>query len=85
MVKKSIRCWESGTYSIYDVENKLHEAKLLMLDISKAISDLNWRPVLTAQEAIDRTILWYKSYYEGESATKLIKGDIEYYYERRNV
>ena len=55
-----------------------------MLDISKVMNELNWKPILSAEEAIERTINWYKSYYNGVSATYLIKADIEYYNEKRN-
>ena len=83
MVIKSISCWKSGTYSI-EKNDELHEAGLLMLDISKVMNELNWKPILSAEEAIERTINWYKSYYNGVSATYLIKADIEYYNEKRN-
>jgi CDP-glucose 4,6-dehydratase len=84
MVIKSISCWKSGTYTIEINNNNLHEAGLLMLDISKAKDELNWKPILSAEEAIERTINWYKSYYKGVSATYLIKADIEHYNEKRN-
>lgn len=40
-------------------EYKIQEANLLQLDISKAINKLNWRPVLTFDEAIKMTTDWY--------------------------
>jgi CDP-glucose 4,6-dehydratase len=83
MVIKSISCWKSGTYSI-EKNDELHEAGLLMLDISKVMNELNWKPILSAEEAIERTINWYKSYYKGVSATYLLKADIEYYNKKRN-
>lgn len=45
-------------------KSPLHEAGLLMLSIEKAKNILGWTPTLTAQEAIDRTIEWYKHFYE---------------------
>lgn len=44
----------------------LHEANLLMLDIAKAAQVLGWTPTYTAQEAIAKTIAWYKHFYQGE-------------------
>jgi CDP-glucose 4,6-dehydratase len=38
-----------------------HEAGLLYLDSSKARSRLNWRPVWTLEEAIERTASWYQA------------------------
>ena len=84
MVIKSIRCWKSGNYTIEIDNNGFHEAGLLMLDISKAMNELNWKPILSAEQAIERTINWYKSYYNGVSATELIHSDIEYYNEKKN-
>ncbi len=39
--------------------NKPHEATLLKLDISKALTQLNWRPLLTFDETIKYTIEGY--------------------------
>ncbi|MBK8921248.1 MAG: CDP-glucose 4,6-dehydratase [Saprospirales bacterium] len=39
--------------------NQPHEAGLLMLDISKAIHRLHWKPVLNFQETIGFTAGWY--------------------------
>lgn len=53
-----------GKGELYDVSdhNILHEAKLLMLDISKAKYKLGWSPVLNLDQAINLTIDWYKKY-----------------------
>jgi CDP-glucose 4,6-dehydratase len=84
MVIKSIENWGAGSYkSLIDV-NSPHEAGLLKLDISKALKDLNWRPVFNAQTAVDRTINWYKSYYNGINVIELMQSDIEYYQNKNN-
>jgi hypothetical protein len=43
------------------------------------LSELNWKPVFNAEIAIERTIAWYKGYYEGISVKKLVENDIEFY------
>ena len=48
----------------YEKNQQLHEATLLKLDCSKAISLLGWRPVWDSHYAIKRTVDWYKEYYE---------------------
>ena len=79
MVKRSIKNWGSGSYKpVVDV-NSPHEAGLLKLDISKALNELNWKPVFDAHTAIERTINWYKCYYKGIDAIELMQLDIEYY------
>ena len=42
--------------------NAVHEANLLMLDITKAQTRLGWWPKLTTAEAIALTADWYKRY-----------------------
>ncbi len=59
------------------------ESHLLTLDSSKARSRLGWRPRWTADEAIDRTVRWYRDWAaggaDGESAIRAIRADfLEY-------
>lgn len=42
--------------------NAFHEANLLMLNINKAKTRLNWRPRLNAEQTIILTSDWYKRY-----------------------
>ena len=42
--------------------NAVHEANLLMLDITKAQTRLGWQPKLSTKEAIELTADWYKRY-----------------------
>ena len=44
------------------VNDNLHEAQLLTLDINKAQSRLNWNPKLTLKETVAFTVEWYKNY-----------------------
>ena len=41
-----------------------HEANLLMLDCSKANKIMHWKPVWNFDKIIEKTIEWYKNYYE---------------------
>ena len=79
MVIRSIDCWGSGTYKSEISSNNPHEAGLLKLDISKAINELTWKPILNAQSSIERSINWYKKYYNNIPAINLMESDIEYY------
>jgi CDP-glucose 4,6-dehydratase len=40
-----------------------HEAAILMLDSSKAASELHWKPVWNAETGIGRTIDWYRAHH----------------------
>ncbi len=44
-----------------------HEAHLLRLDCTKAQQYLHWHPVWTTQTAIERTIDWYRAFYEHDA------------------
>jgi len=68
MLELAIKSWGSGGYSIEKLENQPHEAGLLKLDISKAISELAWRPKLNANLAVQTTISWYKTFTESKSS-----------------
>jgi len=46
-------------YEIHQSESNPHEANLLLLDSSKAVNDLGWRPQLDAITAIQWTADWY--------------------------
>jgi CDP-glucose 4,6-dehydratase len=84
MVIKSINCWGSGSFQVDISTNNPHEAGLLKLDISKATKDLNWKPVLNAQSAVELTINWYKKYYNNTTVRELMESDIEYYQNKVN-
>ena len=79
MVEKSIEYWGNGNFSIEQNISNPHEAGLLKLDISRSLSELKWKPVFNAEIAVERTIAWYKGYYEGISTQKLVENDIEFY------
>ena len=60
-----VSCYGKGSLKDISTEEAPHEAKILMLDISKAMFRLGWKPKLSLQEAIQFTIDWYKQYKEG--------------------
>ncbi len=75
----AINVWGSGSIKVAENANAPHEARLLRLDISKAIAELNWAPKMRAAEAIKRTINWYKAFYNGGKATDLMDEDLKHY------
>jgi CDP-glucose 4,6-dehydratase len=46
---------------VFETSN-FHEAKSLLLDVSKSGKELNWYPKLDSKESINLTIEWYKNY-----------------------
>ncbi|PAF44658.1 CDP-glucose 4,6-dehydratase [Helicobacter sp. 11S02629-2] len=63
VAKEVVRCYGKGELVVYK-KDSLHEANLLMLDIQKARDVLGWIPTYDALKAIDKTIRWYRHFYE---------------------
>ena len=61
LVETTIKSWGSGNWIDGSDATQVHEAGLLKLDISRAKKELNWTPKLTASQAIEWTINWYKT------------------------
>lgn len=59
-----VKCYGSGTLNDVSDPNALHEAKLLMLDISKAKFLLGWEPRMNIHQCVELTVEWYKRYRE---------------------
>jgi CDP-glucose 4,6-dehydratase len=62
-----------------DRGSSVHEARSLALDSTKARVLLDWRPRWSVDTALRRTIEWYDSYHDGESARDLVHGQIDSY------
>ncbi|MCE1201604.1 MAG: CDP-glucose 4,6-dehydratase [Bacteroidia bacterium] len=62
LVDAVVRYYGKGHWKISESANRLHEAKYLMLDISRAQRLLNWSPVLNFEDTIRYTVDWYKNY-----------------------
>jgi CDP-glucose 4,6-dehydratase len=65
------RVWPKIDYEINQPPNQPHEAGLLRLDCSKARTKLNWIPAWTGNDAIEKTTLWYKAFYESNKILSL--------------
>ncbi len=70
--------FERGSYEVMQQEGALHEAKLLMLDSSKAERALGWTPRLSAKEAIEWTADWYADK-EHDAHTKCLEQIKKYF------
>lgn len=63
---KVIENYESGELRDLSDPNALHEAKLLMLDISKAKFQLGWEPRMNIDQTVALTVDWYNRYEDEE-------------------
>lgn len=69
----------SGKVEYGEGDEGPHEAGHLMLDISKARQLLGFHPRFSLTEAVQRTMDWYRSQYNGATARKLCEEDIAAY------
>ena len=70
--------WDKIDYEITRDPNQPHEANLLKLDCSKAHIILKWKDVWDSETTFEKTVLWYKSYYENDKVF-LTMQDLESY------
>lgn len=81
VARLTVEAYGKGSVRVHKRDD-LHEANLLMLDISKAKTVLGWTPTYTAPEAIVKTVEWYKRFYKGEPVRDFTLRQIKEYQER---
>jgi CDP-glucose 4,6-dehydratase len=64
VVQQMQQTWHKIKYSIEKEKKNPHEAGLLKLDCSKARTLLSWSGIWSTQTTCDKTVQWYKSFYE---------------------
>jgi len=64
IVEQIREMWPRIDYEIHQSPSQPHEAGLLRLDCSKARIQLKWFPVWTGKETIEKTVEWYRAFYE---------------------
>lgn len=78
VAKKVVEYYDKGEVVI-NKKDDLHEANLLMLNADKAKEVLGWIPKYSADEAIQKTVEWYKRFYNGENMTEFSLNQIKEY------
>lgn len=68
LVESAIKIWGEGKWQDISNAEAPHEAGLLKLDITRAQEELNWKPKLNAQQAIEWSINWYKQSLQTQAA-----------------
>ena len=76
IVKRAIAILGKWEYKI-QMDETLHEAGLLLLDNSKSKNLLGWKPKFGVDEAIKRTLEWYREYSDGKDMKKISREQIE--------
>ena len=84
LVDNFLKNWGGGNYTIAK-DNEAREANYLQLDISKAKNVLGWFPKYNFEESIEKTVEWYKAYYENkDNINNVTEKQIRAYFESRN-
>ena len=79
IVQALCNSWGNDASWELDKEAHPHEASSLKLDCSKANNILQWSPSFCLEQALDKIVVWYKSYNTGENMYKLTVSQIEEY------
>jgi CDP-glucose 4,6-dehydratase len=81
LVETALTHWD-GEWQDCSDGSAPHEASLLNLVWDKAYHELGWLPAWSFEEAVKKTILWYKYFHEQDgTALSLVEADIEAYSE----
>ena len=80
VAQQVVKDYGRGEVKVHKYDN-LHEANLLMLDITKAKQVLGWEPTYSARQAIEKTVVWYKRYYQGQPMVDFTMDQIHEYQE----
>ena len=78
VVKNVKKHWDKIDYEINQDPNQLHEANLLKLDCTKANTILKWKDVWDSETTFEKTVNWYKNFYENNKEL-LTQSDLENY------
>ena len=76
-------CWGGELVPEYLAEtDEVHEARILKLNIDKALRLLNWAPLLSFTETVSLTVDWYRAFYAGEDARVITQEQIDRYFRK---
>lgn len=60
LVERIIKAYGRGSWEMESITDQPNESALLVLDATKAMEHLRWRPILTLDQAVETTVAWYK-------------------------
>jgi CDP-glucose 4,6-dehydratase len=74
------QAWGPGAHVEHRPEpGAVHEAKLLLLDATKARTELGWHPRWSLETALEQTADWYRAFNAGQDMTAVTENQIELY------
>jgi CDP-glucose 4,6-dehydratase len=66
VLEKVKKQWTKVDFQFEKDKKNLHEAHLLKLDTTQVKTKLNWKPIWQLDKAIEKTVEWYKVFYENK-------------------
>jgi len=78
ILDKMIEKWPGASWKL-DQDFNPHEAELLKLDITKARSRLDWRPIWGLDQSLDRIVAWHQAWLKKKDMQALCLAEIEEY------
>ena len=79
LLEMTIKIWP-GQWRIEVDRERHHEAQKLNLSIEKSCASLGWKPLLSLEQTIEKTVSWYQNVLvHGQSAYELCVNDIVEY------
>lgn len=84
LVTRIIDAWGNGTMDVRRENTAMHEARLLMLSSDKAKSALDWRPHWAFEDAVDKTVEWYRAVEDGADPLQTAHAQIAEYLKVRS-
>lgn len=78
------RFWNNGSNWKKEKEGSPHEAKMLLLDASKARHELGWSPKLTIMPSLAWTVAWYRAFQRGTDMRAMSLKQISHYHQYLN-
>lgn len=77
LADRACHLWGDGVFpTVCESAAQPHEAKLLQLDITKALTRLDWKPTYDFDAALAHTISWYKAHQDGQDMFEFTKSQI---------
>ena len=79
IVNEITNIWGEKAEIIYGKNSEPHEANILKLDITKAQTDLGWKPIIKLDETLKMIVEWYRGYNEGNEMNEFTLKQIKLY------
>lgn len=79
ILEKMVKQWGQGASWKLDEGNHPHEAGCLKLDISKAKSRLDWKPIWKLEETLERIVLWQQAWLSKEDMQRVCLNETQDY------